>query len=75
MTDRPVFLDHLLRNLRLSAIIIGLGLAGVGLYALFAQQPFEWDIPIYLAIGMLLSSLINAMLDARRSGDGQGGTR
>jgi hypothetical protein len=75
MSERSPFLRHLLGNLRLSAIIIAVGFVAAGLFALIAQEPINWQIPIFLAIGMLLSSAFNAVLDTRRERrEQEGGT-
>lgn len=60
------FLGHLLANLRLTLLVIAVGAATVVVYALASDQSVEWTIIVYLALGMLLSSLVNAWLDTRR---------
>jgi hypothetical protein len=65
--DRSLFVRNLLGNLRLSGIIIVVGLVGVVIYALVADAEIPWGIVVFLSIGMLLSSLLNAWLDVKRS--------
>lgn len=63
------FLRLLLGNLRLSFFLI---VAAVGLvvgYALFMQEPAHWEIVLFLAAGMFLSSLLNAWFDSRRKSE------
>ena len=61
------FIGNLLGNLRLSAMIIVVAVAGVVIYALAAGEEVAWNIVVFLAIGMFLSSLLNAWIDARNS--------
>ena len=63
---RTPFLRHLLGNLRLSAIICAVGVAAVVLYAVVAGTDVDWEIVIFLAVGMLLSSFLNAWIDDKR---------
>jgi hypothetical protein len=72
MSDaRSPFLRHLLRNLRITVIICAVGIVGVLLYALASGEDIAWNIPAFLAIGMILSSVLNAWLDARREARSQ----
>ena len=64
------FLRHLLRNLRITFFLVVLAVGLVILYALVSGEKAEWEIVIFLAIGMTLSSLINAGIEARREGRG-----
>lgn len=70
--QRSPFIRSLFANLKLSAIIIAIGLAAVALFGVIAQEPVAWEIPVFLAVGMLVSSVVNALYDARRE-DGGGG--
>lgn len=64
--ERPPFVRLLLGNLRLSALVCMAVAAGLAIYALIVAGEFMWNILVFLAIGMLISSLANAWADARR---------
>jgi uncharacterized membrane protein YfcA len=60
------FVRSLLGNLRMSAMIIVIGVIGIFLYGVIADEEIPWNIAVFLAIGMVLSSLLNAWLDTKR---------
>ncbi len=63
---RSPFLRHLLANLRITFFLI---IAAVGVvvgYALWMHQTAHWEIVGFVAVGMTLSSIINAWYDRRR---------
>ena len=60
------FTRNLLGNLRLSIIVCAAIIALLVLYSVVAGTPILWNVVLFLGIGMLASSLINALLDARR---------
>jgi hypothetical protein len=73
MADRPPslpapspFLRHLLGNLRISFFVVVVGAGLVLAYALLSHSEVDWTLPIFIAVGMALSSLLNAAYDARR---------
>jgi membrane protein implicated in regulation of membrane protease activity len=73
MSGRTLFVRNLLGNLRLSAIICAVGLVAVAVYGLIADEPIAWELVVFLVIGMLLSSLVNAWIDVKREQNESGG--
>lgn len=67
-TSSTPFLQHLLKNLRVTFFIMIAGLGAVVLYALLTGTEASWEILIFLAVGMFVSSLVNAWRDAQREG-------
>jgi len=67
---RLSFREHLLRNLRITGLLTAVVTVAVGGYALLNGEPFEWEIIMFVAVGMTLSSVINALIDSRRRDDG-----
>jgi uncharacterized membrane protein len=53
-----------LHNLRLSFFVIVAAAGAVAAYAIFAGAEVDWSIVVFVA--MVLSSLINALIDIRR---------
>ena len=66
MHTNSAFVRLLLGNLRLSAIVCAIAIAALAIYSLFADEPIMWEIAVFLAVGMAVSSLVNAWADARR---------
>lgn len=60
------FLRHLFRNLRVTFFILVAGLGAVVLHALVSEGDAAWEILIFLAIGMIASSMLNAWRDTKR---------
>ena len=60
------FLRHLVGNLRISFIVIVVAAGLILVYALLTKSEVDWMIEAFIAIGMLLSSLLNAAYDARQ---------
>lgn len=67
------FSRYLLGNLRLSAIVCAIVVVGIVAYAIIAGESIAWEMAVFLAVGMVISSFINAWADARRSRRTPGG--
>jgi hypothetical protein len=67
MSASTTFLRQLLANLRLTFFLL-VGATGLVVgYALIQDEEAHWEIVVFLAIGMVLSSVINAIFDFRRN--------
>jgi hypothetical protein len=60
------FSRHLLLNLRTSLIVVGVVAVGLFIYARFNNEELEWEIVAVVALGMVLSSIGNAIYDAKK---------
>lgn len=66
LTPESPFLRSVLKNLRVSFFLIVAAVGAVVAIALVTGEEAEWDIVIFLAVGMLMSSIINALYDDAR---------
>lgn len=70
MNASPSFLRHFLINLRTSFfLVVAVVLVVLG-YALIRGSDADWNIVIFMAIGMFVSSLVNALYDAKKARSG-----
>lgn len=66
---RLSFREHLFRNLRITGLLTAVVAVAVGGYAALNDVEFEWQILMFVAVGMSLSSILNALIDSRRGRD------
>lgn len=66
MSDPTPFRRNLLLNLRKSIIVVGVVAVGLVLYARSNGEEVQWLLVLLVAVGMLISSLVNAWFDARK---------
>ena len=66
MTQQTPYTRHLLLNLRKSLVVVAMVGLGLLLFANYYGQAVQWEYVLYVAIGMLVSSLINSWIDARK---------
>jgi hypothetical protein len=64
----PSFMRALLSNLRMSFFVVIVALISVLGYALIRGSAADWNIVIFTAIGMAISSIFNALYDSRKKG-------
>ena len=66
-TQSSSFTRYFLGNIRLSAIVCAIVTAGLAFYAVITDGEMLWEVVVFLSIGMIVSSLLNAWTDARRN--------
>lgn len=66
MSAPSPFVRNLLLNLRTSAIVVAVVAIGLLIYAWAIDEAVEWQLLLYVAIGMSVSTILYAVLDARK---------
>jgi type IV secretory pathway VirB2 component (pilin) len=57
---------HLLPNIQKSVVVVAVVVVGLILYANTNGEEVRWELVLYIALGMVASSLINAWIDERK---------
>jgi hypothetical protein len=68
-TSSPPFVRHLIRNLRVSIFVLLVAILLLFLYSLISGGETNWQLGAFVALGMVLSSIVNAFYDARKESD------
>jgi hypothetical protein len=61
-----VYSRKLLLHLRTSLIVVAVVAVGLLLYAQSNGEAVQWDLVLYVAIGMLVSSLVNTWIEVKK---------